>query len=337
MLEHGGNLAQAMTRYGHRRADWLDLSTGINPHAYPVPPIPPARWHRLPEQDDGLGQAASDYYGSDALLPVPGSQAAIQALPAIVGGHDVGILWPTYNEHERAWQRHAPVKVSPATLNSAAERLDTLIVVNPNNPTGERIRRDTLIHCHARLAERGGTLIVDEAFADTDPCDSVSDLAGRPGLVVLRSLGKFFGLAGARTGFFLGPAPIREALAEKLGPWCLGGPAQFAATTALLDLDWQDAMRERLLDESSRLDTLLIAHGAPARAGCALFRWVPTPDARRWQAHFARAAIWVRAFDMPTALRFGLPGDSIGWARLDAALAAGTREGLRLSDETSTS
>ena len=333
MLEHGGNLVQAMAKYGHRRADWLDLSTGISPHPFAVPPIPPARWHRLPESDDGLLKAAADYYGSDALLPVPGSQAAIQALPAIVGGRGVGILWPTYNEHERAWQRHAPVKVCAATLESASERLDTLVIVNPNNPTGERLSRETLLHCHARLTERGGTLIIDEAFADTDPTDSLTDLAGRPGLIVLRSLGKFFGLAGARTGFVFAPPSIRDALAERLGPWCMGGPAQFAATTALLDLDWQNAARERLREESARLDTLLLSHGAPARAGCALFRWVPTPDARRWQEHFARTAIWVRAFDMPTALRFGLPADNTGWARLDAALAAGTRDGLRLTDE----
>lgn len=333
MLEHGGNLVQAMAQYGHRRADWVDLSTGINPHGYAVPPIPPARWHRLPEDDDALLKAASAFYGSDALLPVPGSQAAIQTLPAIVGGRDVGVLWPTYNEHERAWQRHAPVKVSPSTLCSASERLDTVVVVNPNNPTGERISRDTLIHCHARLAERGGTLIIDEAFADTDPGESLADLAGRPGLIVLRSLGKFFGLAGARTGFVLGPDSVRAALAERLGPWCISGPAQFAATTALLDIDWQDNARQRLLDESTRLETLLMAHGAPARAGCALFRWIPTPDARRWQEHLARAAIWVRAFDMPTALRIGLPADNTGWARLDAALAAGTRDGLRLTNE----
>jgi len=334
MLEHGGNLDQAMAEYGHRRPDWLDLSTGINPHPFPVPPIPPARWHRLPEPDHGLTQAATDYYGSDAVMPVPGSQAAIQALPGIVGGRQVGILWPTYGEHAAAWQHHNPVKVSPATLESAAECLDTLVVVNPNNPTGERIGRARLMHCHARLAERGGTLIVDEAFADTDPTDSVSDLSGRPGLIVLRSLGKFFGLAGARVGFLLGPEPVRDAMAERLGPWCLGGPAQFAATTALLDLDWQDTMRVQLQEVSARLDTLLMAHGAPARHGCALFRWVPTPDARLWQTHFARSAVWVRAFDMPTALRFGLPADNTGWARLDAALAAGTREGLRLTDET---
>jgi len=334
MLEHGGNLADAMAHYGHGRADWLDLSTGINPHAFPVPPVPPARWHRLPEHDENLARAAADYYGTDELLPIPGSQAAIQALPALVGGRDVGILGPTYAEHGHAWRPHAPMKVSTATLASAAERLDTLLVVNPNNPTGERIPRDVLMDCHARLSARGGTLIVDEAFADTDPSDSLARLAGRPGLIVLRSMGKFFGLAGARVGFMLAPEALRSALATRLGPWHLSGPSQFAATAALLDRHWQANMREHLRHDAARLDALLIAHGAHARAHCALFHWVPTPDARRWQAHFARAAIWVRAFDTPRAIRLGLPGNTMGWARLEAALAAGIHDGLHLNDDT---
>ncbi|QID19183.1 threonine-phosphate decarboxylase [Nitrogeniibacter mangrovi] len=334
MLEHGGRLDEAILRYGHPRAAWLDLSTGINPQAYPVPPVPTERWQRLPEDDTALLDAAWRYYGSTALLPVAGSQAAIQTLPALFATARVGLVMPTYAEHARAWQPHRPRHLSRDDVDTALDSLDVLVLVNPNNPTGARVGADTLRRWHRRLTQRGGTLIVDEAFADADAADSLAADAGRAGLVVLRSLGKFFGLAGARVGFVLAPETVREALAERLGPWTLSGPAQYVATQALADTAWQAGMRTHLAQASTRLDALLVAHGAAPTRGCALFRWLPTPAARQWQDHLARHAIWVRAFDSPASLRIGLPGTEAGWQRLDDALRAGTRAGWRLTMET---
>jgi len=330
MLEHGGRLDQAIARHGHPREAWLDLSTGINPHAYPVPPIPASCWHRLPEPDPALHAAASRYYGTDALLPVAGSQAAIQALPALIDGARVGLLAPSYNEHQHAWRERGPRALAVGAIDAAIDDLDVLIVVNPNNPTATRIPRAQLRDWHALLARRGGTLVVDEAFADADPTDSLAMDAGREGLVILRSLGKFFGLAGARVGFVLAAAPLRQALADRLGPWTLSGPARFAAHCALVDTDWQARMRNRLAGDGARLAALLARHGACGGAGTALFHWQPTPDAGHWQDHLARHAIWVRRFDAPHALRFGLPGDEPDWARLDTALTEGRHAGLRL-------
>jgi cobalamin biosynthetic protein CobC len=330
MLEHGGQLDRAIARYGHPREAWLDLSTGINPQSYPLPPMPSQCWHRLPEPDPQLAAAAQDYYGTDALLAVAGSQAAIQALPALIDGARVGILAPSYNEHLHAWRGRQPRPLAFDAIDTTVDTLDVLIVVNPNNPTGTRVSRARLRDWHARLAARGGTLVVDEAFADADPADSLAADTGREGLVVLRSLGKFFGLAGARVGFVLAATPLREALASRLGPWTLGGPAQFAARCALADTAWQAQMRRHLAREGARLATHLAQHGARGGAGTALFYWQPTPDAARWQDHLARHAIWVRRFDHPPALRFGLPGDASGWHRLDTALSDGRRAGLRL-------
>lgn len=330
MLEHGGRLDQAIARYGQAREAWLDLSTGINPHAYPVPPIPATCWHRLPEPDPALHMAASRYYGTDALLPVAGSQAAIQALPSLIDGARVGLLAPSYNEHLHAWRDRSPRTLAAEAIDATLDVLDVLIVVNPNNPTATRLSPTRLRDWHARLARRGGTLVVDEAFADADPSDSLARDAGSDGLVILRSLGKFFGLAGARVGFVLAAASLRDALGDRLGPWTLSGPAQFAARCALADTDWQARMRERLAGDGARLAALLARHGACGGAGTALFHWQPTPDAGPWQDHLARHAIWVRRFDAPPALRFGLPADDAAWARLDTALTEGRRAGLRL-------
>ncbi|MDY0012943.1 MAG: threonine-phosphate decarboxylase CobD [Rhodocyclaceae bacterium] len=321
MLEHGGRLAEASARFSPPAEGWLDLSTGINPHGYPIPPIPAAAWQRLPEEGDGLEAAAAAYYGTPHLLPVAGSQAAIQALPGLFPPGRVLTLAPTYAEHPHAWRGHAATALPAETLNQAVETADTLVLVNPNNPDGGQISRERLVAWHSQLARRGGRLIVDEAFADGAPEDSLAPLAGQPGLVVLRSLGKFFGLAGARVGFVLAEPALLARLAQRLGPWTVAGPARVVAAAALADRAWQATTRARLIADSQRLARLLAHHGLAPAAGTALFQWVPHPKAEALRDALARLGIWLRLFQAPPGLRFGLPGSSSEWARLDAALA----------------
>lgn len=321
MLEHGGRLRRAAETYGIPLGDWLDLLTGINPQGYPVPPVPADAWLRLPEDDDGLEAAASDYYGSAELLPVAGSQPAIQLLPAVLRGERVSLLAPGYAEHAHAWRDRGAVAVGANAVDAAVAHSDIVVLVQPNNPTGVHFGRERLLEWHTRLARRGGWLVVDEAFIDTTPAQSLVPLAGADGLVVLRSVGKFFGLAGARVGFVFAPASVRAALAERLGPWTLAGPARWAARHALADRAWQTQARAALLTAGERLQALLETHGLPA-CGPALFKLVATPDAARLHAAFARRGILLRLFETPQAVRFGLPSDEAGWARLAAALAA---------------
>ena len=321
MLEHGGRLRRAAETYGIPLGDWLDLSTGINPQGYPVPPVPADAWLRLPEDDDGLEAAAADYYGSAELLPVAGSQPAIQLLPAVLRGERVSLLAPGYAEHAHAWRERGAVAVGADEIDAAVAHSDIVVLVQPNNPTGVHFGRERLLEWHTRLARRGGWLVVDEAFIDTTPAQSLVPLAGADGLVVLRSVGKFFGLAGARVGFVFAPGSVRAALAERLGPWTLAGPARWAARHALADRAWQTQARAALLTAGERLQALLETHGLPA-CGPALFKLVATPDAARLHAAFARRGILLRLFETPQAVRFGLPSDEAGWARLAAALAA---------------
>ncbi|ATE62327.1 threonine-phosphate decarboxylase CobD [Thauera sinica] len=326
MLEHGGRLRSAAARHGIPLADWLDLSTGLNPLGYPVPPLPAEAWQRLPEEDDGLEDAAAGYFGTRELLPVAGSQAAIQALPALIPGRHVSLLVPGYAEHAHAWRGRTPHHRTAAELDAAVDASDVVVLVNPNNPTGTRFGRDVLLDWHARLARRGGWLIVDEAFIDAEPEDSLAPLAGRPGLVVLRSLGKFFGLAGARVGFVLAPPALRLQLAAALGPWAVSGPGRHAARHALADREWQRQARLRLAGEGARLAQLLYATGLGTPSGPALFKWLAHPRAAALHESLARRGILVRLFDEPASLRFGLPPDEPGWARLGAGLRAALRE-----------
>ncbi|WP_018145611.1 threonine-phosphate decarboxylase CobD [Thioalkalivibrio sp. AKL6] len=322
---HGGGIRQAAARYRIPEADWLDLSTGINPHGYPAGELPPGVWARLPEPDDGLEAAAAAYYGTGALLPVPGSQAAIQLLPALREGPSrVGILEPSYNEHARAWHGagHDVVPLGGDSIEAALPGLDVLVLVNPNNPTGQRFDRADLLAWHATLAARGGWLIVDEAFMDVTPEASLATDAPREGLVVLRSLGKFFGLAGARVGFVIAEDTLRTRLAARMGPWGLAGPSRWIATQALSDRAWQAETRGMLQARGQRLADLLRDQGLEPAGGTALFQWCRVDDPAGWQDHLGAQGILVRRFDEPGSLRFGLPGQEYEWKRLEQALGA---------------
>lgn len=322
-LPHGGRLRAAAERYGIALGEWLDVSTGINPNGWPVPALPAQTWARLPEEDDGLETAARDYYGTDAILPVAGSQAAIQALPQLHAPCHVGMIAPSYAEHAHAWQAagHNVVPIAADRLDSFVPQIDILVLVHPNNPTGARYTRAQLLRWHELLHARGGWLVVDEAFIDTAPEQSLAPLCPLPGLIVLRSLGKFFGLAGARVGFVCAPREPLQRLASQLGPWTVATPSRWVAMQALKDHAWQNETRRQLDARSARLAALLTQHGLAPRGGCSLFQWIPTR--RAWALHdaLARRGILTRFFDQPLSLRIGLPKTECDWTRLDAALA----------------
>lgn len=313
MLEHGGRLRAAARKWGIPLAEWLDLSTGIAPWPYPVPPLPPEAWQRLPEDNDGLEAAARVYYGAQHLLPLAGSQAAIQVLPRLVKPGRVAMPAPLYGEHLAAW------RAAGHTLVDWQAEADYAVLCNPNNPDGQAFPADCLRGrlCSLRL------MLVDEAFIDVAPGDSLTARAGSTGhdnLIVLRSLGKFFGLAGARVGFALGVPALLDRLERSLGPWTIAHPSRRAAQCALADADWQSEQRTRLAAASMCLAALLREAGLGEPRGTALFQYLETPQATAWHEALARRGILVRRFDAPAALRFGLPGDEAQWARLTAAL-----------------
>lgn len=321
MLEHGGNLQQAATQYGIPLADWLDVSTGINPQNYPIPALPTALFQRLPSVDDGLHAAAQTYYGAQHLLACAGSQAALQALPVLRSACRVAMPRNMYQEHAYAWQRagHHVQFFDRYPDEETLNNTDVLLVCNPNNPTGQIYPVDQLLSWHAQLASRGGWLVVDEAFMDTTPQHSLASQTGQPGLWVLRSLGKFFGLAGLRVGFLLGEPEALAQVAGRLGPWTVAGPSRFIAQMALEDIDWHHQTRHVLPVQSAALSELLLQQGLRPTGGTDLFQYVQHPASRQLHHALAKEGIWVRYFDSPQALRFGLPPVA-DWSRLEQAL-----------------
>lgn len=321
MLEHGGNLQQAAQQYGRPLEDWLDLSTGINPQHYPIPDLPSSLFQRLPTNNDDLSEAARAYYGCAHLLPCAGSQAALQVLPTLRSPCRVAMPGIMYQEHAHAWQRtgHEVHFFEHTPDRDLLENTDVLLVCNPNNPTGRLYPVATLLEWHAQLAKRGGWLVVDEAFMDSTPQHSLASHTEQAGLWVLRSLGKFFGLAGLRVGFLLGEPTALRHIAALLGPWTLTGPSQYLAELALGDRSWQQATRMQLAVQSAKLAQLLTQNGLTPSGGTDLFQYVQHPAAQQLHQALANHGIWTRYFADPQALRFGLPAEA-DWPRLEAAL-----------------
>lgn len=326
---HGGDVSAAAKRWGIPASEWLDLSTGIAPWPYPFGALPIEAFARLPQaaERDRLVEAAAEAYGvrdRTAIRPVAGAQQAISLLPVLLPGRRVAVLGPTYSEHGSAWAQTAAAVTETATLDTIAETVASGgigVIANPNNPDGRIVAASDLL----RIADLGedGLLVVDEAFADMRPEVSIASEIGRPGLIVLRSFGKFFGLAGVRLGFCLGPPRLLARLDQLLGPWPVAGPALTIGAAALRDTAWQAAQRQRSHAASKRLNRMLVQRSLELIGNASLFVTARIEAARCVHDRLCAAGILVRAFDaMPDMLRFGLPPDAAAEARLDQALSS---------------
>lgn len=326
--QHGGDFAVLKRHFPDAPGPWIDLSTGINPWPYPLPALPAEAWTRLPARsaEDAVRAKAAAYYGFDdpaRVVLAPGSQALLQWLPRLRPPSRVAVFGPTYAEHAWTWAAAGHAVETIAWDAEPAPGIDVAVVARPNNPDGRIFPLARLERLAGTLAARGGWLVVDEAFADVSDEPSVARTMPGPALVVLRSFGKFFGLAGCRLGFAWAMPPLCEALRRALGPWCVPGPALAIAAQALADARWIADTRARLATAAARLDRTVMEAGFDVVGGTSLFRLYASPTA---SAHFdalAAAGVLVRRFaDAAHWLRFGLPGDAAVEQRLATALAA---------------
>ncbi len=329
-LPHGGRLTEARLLFPRAPEPLVDLSTGINPAPYPLPPLPPECFAHLPEPEavEALQAAAASAYGAaDAamLVAAPGTQILIDLLPRLWPARDVAVLEPTYAEHAQAWARVGCSVVRVSDVDSLAAA-DVAVLCNPNNPDGRRVPPAMLQALADRLAARGGLLVVDEAFADLEgkECSVVAALP-HPALIVLRSFGKTYGLAGLRLGFALASPARAAAIRAALGPWAVSGPAIAIGCQALRDDTWLAATAQRLAEAAMALDAVLDGGGLRVVGGTRLFRLAAADDASAVFDRLGRAGIFVRRFSAyPRWLRFGLPAEEAAWQRLRAALRGTT-------------
>ncbi|WP_198266485.1 threonine-phosphate decarboxylase CobD [sulfur-oxidizing endosymbiont of Gigantopelta aegis] len=356
-LKHGGRLNQAVKQYAleHNQVEnndsWLDLSTGINPNGWPVPTLPENSYNRLPEDDDGLVETACEYYQTQKILPVAGSQEAIQLLPFIFQHYQllpdqakVGIISPCYAEHEFQWRKNnfTIVHLNTQNITQHIDNLDVLLVINPNNPTGELISKKNLQKWLLKLRQKNAYLIIDEAFMDSIAEQSLIQKESPENLIVLRSVGKFFGLAGVRCGFVIAPEKILNLLHYHQGPWSVSGPARWVVKHALADQSWIKSNKSMLEQSATRLENTLRKHLTNDLAtfnisGTVLYQTLYIDTAEQLFEQLCQQKILVRLLDKschcdsclsqskhPHAthqgLRFGLPKNHLQWQHLESAL-----------------
>lgn len=318
---HGGGLSAARAHFGG--TDWLDLSTGINPHAWPGAAAVEVDWRPLPDERAlrELEQAAAAHFGCDPdhVCAVPGTETGLRLIGNLLPGPAFHLA-PAYRTHGEMIAGSTPLPMERLGEADGA----SLILANPNNPDGRLLDRDDVLDTLDRRG-RSGWLVIDEAFADCHPEQGIAaHVEDTARLLVFRSFGKFFGLAGLRLGFMVGPRAVIDALRHKLGAWPVSAAAIAIGTAAYRDGEWIAAMRERLRHEADDLDAVLRAAGFSPLGACPLFRLIDCGDATALFERLARQAILTRPFDhSPGWLRLGLPGGAAARDRLRSALADG--------------
>ncbi|MFY0594849.1 MAG: pyridoxal phosphate-dependent class II aminotransferase [Cognatishimia sp.] len=305
--DHGGGLDAAIARWGGMRSDWLDLSTGINPTPYPLPEFSENAWTALPDKaaQTALIETARRFWNvpdGAEILAAPGASSLIARMPQLFEQQSVDIPKPTYNEHAAAFAAQGWDEDTSASVR---------VLVHPNNPTGQLWTQDDLT---------APVTIIDESFCDVTPEHSLIAEADKPGRVVLKSFGKFWGLAGLRLGFIVAEPTLIAKMRDMIGPWAVSGPALETATKALEDLAWAEEARKSLAQDAKKLDGLMLPQGAQLEGGCDLFRLYSVDHAQRWHDRLAEHHILTRIFPYSdNFLRLGLPPKS-GWQQLETAL-----------------
>jgi cobalamin biosynthesis protein CobC len=323
---HGGDLGWAISAYGVGDQPWIDLSTGINPCAYPIPPLPNEAWTHLPEAkpERALLDAARSYYAlpkNYALTPTPGTQSILQLLPLLRSASKVAIKSMTYAEHAHCWQKAGHEICATKNWQDLTEKVDICVIVNPNNPTAEFFTPGDIQKIRDTHLKADGLIIVDEAFMDVTPERSCCHNLQSDGLLVLKSFGKFFGLAGLRLGFVAGDPRWVSKLRDQLGPWCVSGPATTIGTTAFKDQTWQKTTRDRLQHDMARLTKLLQTASLKIAGRTGLFALTYSEQSTQIFEHLCQHQILTRPFPAyPGHIRFGLPHTEPNWLRLENTL-----------------
>ncbi|OKY25699.1 threonine-phosphate decarboxylase CobD [Thalassotalea sp. PP2-459] len=318
-LIHGGQLRQVANDYNIPIHDWLDLSTGIAPFSYPIPNIPGIAWQQLPQFSPALHDAALQYYQCANILVSSGSQSLISVLPTLwmkKNPLSTSVFLPIkgYKEHAQAWKNMGfELQWYDDELPALAQLPQhcVLVVINPNNPTGKLFSRETLKQYQQSISNRQGLFVIDEAFMDVvTPSQSMSKHINDSNTVVLKSFGKFFGLAGIRIGFIIANPLWLTSFAEHLGPWQANGPAQRIAEHALQDFVWQKHQKEMLSQQRQALTKLLFSHFGDVINGTDLFLTVSLEkqnQAVNIYEGLCKQGVYVRLTDEQQSLRFGIP------------------------------
>lgn len=332
-MKHGGNKNEAARAYGIEPAEMIDLSTGISPNPYPLSlsQLDLSDLIELPQEDKAASlknimRKAWSVPDSAEIALASGSGALISLIPHIHKGdmRQVYCPEPAYSEHPMAWQR-AGFRMIPYEAGTIPEiylnKTAAIIAVQPGNPMGHCASPDAWLELMEKAAAHKVMIIMDEAFIDLMPEQSLVPYLGRKGLIVIRSFGKFYGLAGVRLGAAIGHPDDITALEDLLGPWPVSAMAVQFAAEAMSDHGWADDQRDWCATQMASLKKELMARGITIIGGTDLYVLIEIEDAKTLQDKLARAGFWTRIFEhYPNWMRLGLARDDAATTRFLKAL-----------------
>jgi threonine-phosphate decarboxylase len=260
---HGGQVFAAARLQGVPPDSILDFSANINP----LGPSPKAlrrlrrdlsliRFYPDVENKELRDVVANQVaVNGDCILFGNGATALLHLIPRVLKPRAAVVLEPGFSEYsaalERASCRIARLRLRPeagfqldrAALFEALRRTrpDFLVLGNPNNPTGTVLPPPLLSELISVCSQRRIHLVLDESFIDFTPYPSrVADAAKRSHVLVVRSLTKFWALAGVRIGYLVARKALVEKLSASSEPWSINTLASAAAAESLRDLKYRD-------------------------------------------------------------------------------------------------
>ena len=327
-MQHGGNKTAAARAYGVEPSEMIDLSTGISPRPYPLDlgAFELSDLIELPQAEDAehLTQVMTSSWhipDSAKLALASGSGAIISLMPHLYQGDKRHVYCPepVYSEHVIAWQNAGYTII---TYDAGAipdvdwGRAAAILAVQPGNPMGHIAPPSDWLALMSDAAAHNVMVIFDEAFIDLAPQLSLIPHMGQKGQIVIRSFGKFYGLAGVRLGAAIGHPDDITALYHLMGPWAVSTMALRFGAAAIADHAWADDQRRWLSDRMTFLKEGLAARNVTIVGGTDLYLLIDVADAARLQDDLARQGFWTRIFDSnPRWMRLGLAHDDAIMAR----------------------
>lgn len=273
--KHGGDIWKASADSGSKAESLLDFSASINPLGLsPRARSAVKRAIRLagayPEPAAStLNSALASFHSvaPDEIAAGNGSTEFIYLLPQVFRPGSALVVEPAFSEYREALKLFgAPVdsfilreddgfSLDLARFEKKTRKGYGLVYIgNPSNPTGAAFEKETVLEAARVLDKRGGTLVVDEAFADfSEGCSVKKEAVKRKNIVVLRSMTKFFSMAGLRLGFIVSNRGVVKRFSRRLPPWSVNTAASFAAVAALKDAPYIERTKRWLASEKEFL------------------------------------------------------------------------------------
>jgi len=306
---HGGQLRQIAERFGVSASGMLDFSANINPEGPPASVIQalnqalsdPATLSNYPDLEErelilSISQYAHVAPGTvavangfvsllDSVLAFLRIRRCLLPVPSFGEYRDAllraGVAVTSYVLHQEAGFRYLPHDLLKAL---ATGEHDSILLANPQNPTGVLSDRTELLNFIERAAKFNIWVLLDEAFIDYSPNDSMGgEVENFQNLIVFRSVTKFHGIPGLRVAYSVTNGKLNASIRGHLPPWPITTLAAIGVRSALADAGYSARALQLNYERRIKLVANLTALGLHIYRAAANFLLIRFPSSEEAQ------------------------------------------------------